>query len=66
MLGVLGQATDDPAAALSSIDFSSEEGRFTVTPDSEDALPTLQQTLQRNGWQAQLKDTELTLRPATP
>lgn len=66
MLGVLGQATDDPAAALSSIDFSSAEGRFTVTPGSEDALPTLQQTLQRSGWQAQLKDTELTLRPATP
>ena len=66
MLGVLGQATDDPAAALSSIDFSSAEGRFTMTPGSEDALPTLQQTLQRSGWQAQLKDTELTLRPATP
>ena len=66
MLGVLGQATDDPAAALSSIDFSSAEGRFTMTPGSEDALPTLQQTLQRSGWQAQLQDTELTLRPATP
>ena len=66
MLGVLGQATDDPAAALSSIDFSSAEGRFTMTPGSEVALPTLQQTLQRSGWQAQLQDTELTLRPATP
>jgi len=66
MLGVLGQGTEDPASALSSIDFSDDEGRFTVTPDSEDALPALQQTLQRSGWRAQLKDTELTLRPATP
>ncbi|MDZ4175494.1 MAG: type II secretion system protein GspL, partial [Hydrogenophaga sp.] len=66
MLGVLGQATDAPSTALSRIDFSNREGRFTVTPDNEDSLTALQQTLQRSGWQAQRQDTELTLRPANP
>ncbi|MCY1548374.1 hypothetical protein D9M68_844780 [compost metagenome] len=66
MLGVLGQATEDPSTTLSRIDFSNREGRFTVVPDSEVSLTTLEQTLQRSGWQAQRQNTELTLRPANP
>lgn len=66
MLGALGQSADGPSAALSKLEYSNAEGRFTLTPDSEEALNELQQALQRSGWQALIQDTELTLRPAIP
>jgi general secretion pathway protein L len=63
MLGAIEQASNGESFTPSTVNYTTEDGRFAGWRATEDQVRALQQTLERSGWRVRFDGNELAMSP---